>query len=850
VTAPAAVAAVVVAAAGGLALGAWPFVRERDGAAFLRALRPGLAVGAALFVFAIWAAPVVLSGEATWAGYNKLNDLSTWLSLVDQALAHGRTVSDLPPSTYSLILSHYLTVGYPIGSFLPLGLGHALLGIDIAWLADPWMAFSASMLAVALYGCARRTLPRTPTWHASVIAALASVSTLLYGYYLWGGIKEQVSATLIATAAVTAPLVLGGRRRVRAGVPAALVVWAIIASLSPGGLIWIGPGGLIALAVVGLRTRLMPASAPVTPAGVAPPAQAPVSVDATKAPTRSKPAAKATVKAPSKPPSRATRRSSTKTPAPAASRATRKSVRAGAAEPRRRRRPRTPARERPDGALTSTRGAVDRLTERFQDLDLVAVGALAGLVAVAVGALLVLRSGGFVETFKSILTGSGQLGSLRAPLNPLQAAGIWFNGDFRYGSAHRGVVYALIALVLVAAAFAFVVAVRRARWELVLYELFALAGAAVALLFGSPWVAGKALASAAPALPFAALVAASLLARRQIVGGAIVAALVAGGILWGDALSYHDVQLAPRSLYAALASIAPRVGPGPTFMPEYSDFATSHFLRASAPENPQDRRSRLDPLINGRLLPSPAYIDLDAFELNYTLLYPTIVLQSSPVLTRPAEPYQLVAENQDWQVWQRPQTGAPIVSTLPLGDTTSALRPAVAAPCRSVLALGRLANVSELVAAPATNPTLVALGGGASPRGWAHGAELWMHGDGRATVPFTVATAARYGLWLEGSVQNEISLTIDGRRVGSVHDAEQGDGQFVWFGSVALSPGRHVAVLRHSAGWLSPGSGFTDQVGPLVLAPDVPEPALIRVPAADAGLLCGRALSWIEALAA
>src|SRR5919108_834225 len=58
------------------------------------------AVGSALVVFALFAAPVVLSGEATFAGYIKLDDTATFLALTDRAIEHGRSLEGLAPSSY------------------------------------------------------------------------------------------------------------------------------------------------------------------------------------------------------------------------------------------------------------------------------------------------------------------------------------------------------------------------------------------------------------------------------------------------------------------------------------------------------------------------------------------------------------------------------------------------------------------------------------------------------------------------------------------------------------------------------------------------------------------------------
>src|SRR4051794_38538436 len=94
---------------------------------------PWWAAGTALAVFAIYAAPIVLSGEATFAGYIKLDDTATWMAYTDWVIDHGRSVSSLAPSTYQVLLQINFDVGYPIGIFLPLGIGHELTGQDVAW---------------------------------------------------------------------------------------------------------------------------------------------------------------------------------------------------------------------------------------------------------------------------------------------------------------------------------------------------------------------------------------------------------------------------------------------------------------------------------------------------------------------------------------------------------------------------------------------------------------------------------------------------------------------------------------------------------------------------------------------
>ena len=843
-TATLAVPAVVLIGVAGLALSARRAWRTPAGRWFA-GLRPGPGAVAALAAFAVYAAPVVLSGHATWLGYNVLNDSSIWLAIVDQALAHGRTISDLQPSTYSAILSGYLTVGYPIGAFLPLGIGHALLGQDLAWLMDPWMAFTASMLALAIYGLARRAAPQAQPWLAAIIAALSASSTLLYGYYLWGGIKELVGAVLVATAAVAAPLPLEGERRARAAIPLGIVVWALIAALSPGGLIWIGPGGLLAVALFALRRRLPSWRAGHAAAEAQTAAGTVAGDDAQGGTPTPASAATATTGRPGRT-ARAERGApATRTPAKRTPKSSGKRAR-GTAPAARSRRSAAPSRAAADpgraGAFVAARRWVLGLPRAW-------LVAATGLLVVALGLLLLLRHGGFVQTYQGVLTSGSQLGTLVKPLNPLQVAGIWPSGDFRYAPSAPGLTYVLIAIVIVSAAVAFVLELRAGRWEPVLYLLFALAGAVLAVLLAAPWIAAKALASASPALPFAALLGAALLARRHAAAAAILIVVVGGGIVWGDALGYHDARLAPRALFASLASVAPSIaGQGPTLMTEYSVYGGRHFLRDAQTDVPGDQRGEPDPLVNGHLPAGTTYADLDAYELAATGQYPTIVLQRSPVTTRPSEPYTLLLRDRYWEVWQRPQIVTPrVLSYLPVGDITSYLRPAGVPTCSHVLALARVPGVTQLAAAPAVNPIVVNASLGSHPARWGQGALLAMNGSGTARIPVSVPSTGRYGLWLARTIQNPTSLSVDGHTLATVSDEAEESGQFVSFGDATLSAGRHVVTLHHSSNLLAPGSGQTDLVGPLVLASDAPA-GLITVPVSAAASLCGRSVSWIDAL--
>ena len=94
--------------------------------------------------------------------------------MTDRVMQHGRSLAGLAPSTYEATLATTLAIGYPTGSLMPLGIGHQLLAYDSAWLYQPYLAFLAALLALALYavlarvdpvaaGCAplRRSSPRS-----------------------------------------------------------------------------------------------------------------------------------------------------------------------------------------------------------------------------------------------------------------------------------------------------------------------------------------------------------------------------------------------------------------------------------------------------------------------------------------------------------------------------------------------------------------------------------------------------------------------------------------------------------------------------------------------------------------
>jgi hypothetical protein len=707
----------------------------------------------ALAVFAVYAAPIVLSGEATFAGYIKLDDTATWMAFTDWVINHGRSVSSLPPSTYQVLLQINLGVGYPIGIFLPLGIGHELVNQDVAWVIQPYMAFLGVLLTLALWSLVE---PLVASLRLRAVAVfIAAQPALLYGYYLWGGIKEIATAAIVATGVA---VVAWGVRALQSdeeplstrfaydAVPLfavlAVVTGALTGVLGIGGGVWLLPA--ILLVLVALWRLLGPAAALIRIAGY-------------------------------------------------------------------------------------------------------------GVLAVILS-LPVLIPGGLSFATGATLTSGSELGNLFAPLKFWQVAGVWPVGDFRLVPANHVVTYVLVGIAILAAIGGVIYAVRRGGWGLLTYSVGTVAAAVLVIAFASPWVDGKSLAIASPAIPLAAVVLAAFLwsGGRRVEGG-ILMAVLAVGILWSNALAYRDVRLAPRPQLAELETVGQKfAGEGPTLMTEYQPYGVRHFLRNDDAEGLSELRVRTIPLINGNPAPPHSYYDLDQINLDALLTYRTLVLLRNPSLSRPPAPYQLVWQGRYYEVWQRPAVGgAHVIDHLGLG---SVVDPVGVPSCSDVKRLARKAGSNgTLAAVPRPDDIAVGLTGTEHPPSWnstLYPTSLLPNSPGTITSTVQVKSPGVYTIWLGGSLAPETDLIVDGRFVDSVRDQLLNSGQYVLLGRAYLTKGSHQIQIQIHGADLHPGSGGAPfPIGPLVLSSSDPTDSTIQdFPPSRASELCGKTWDWIEAL--
>jgi hypothetical protein len=422
-----------------------------------------------------------------------------------------------------------------------------------------------------------------------------------------------------------------------------------------------------------------------------------------------------------------------------------------------------------------------------------------------------------------------EYGNLLRRLSWLQVFGIWPHGDFRTPPASLAPTYVLVVVVAVGAAVALGYAWSRKAWTLPVALGACAFACAVYVEKGSPWIAGKALASASPIVLAAGLAGAAIVFERgRRTEGAVAAAALIAAVAWSNVLQYHDVFVAPSGRLSELESIGHHfAGQGPTLTTEYEPYGVRHFLRRMDAEGAAELRRNLVPLRTGLIAEKGSSPDVDEIELAAVLHYPTLVVRTSGVASRPPSGYSLVAAGRYYQVWQRSGARTRILDHLSLGDRT---QPAAVPSCSDVLRLGRLAAANGGVLATVERPPAIVFDG--------------------TNASFGAPSPGRYGVWVGGSFRPRIRVSIDGRPVGNARDVLQWPGNFVRVGEAELNAGRHTFRLDEGSSDLRPGSAgaLPWGVGPFAVAPGTQARSVTYVEPARARSLCGKSLDWIEAL--
>jgi hypothetical protein len=702
-----------------------------------------------LAVFALYMAPVVLSGGWTWTGYNFVNDTAFQFVLTDWVGRHGIPYDEQLRSTTSETVRVYLLTRYPVGAHVHMATLGAMLRAPVEVLYQPYIASLVALSSLGLVGLATRS-GLSARWAAAAGFVAASAS-LTYHYALQGNVKEMAMLMSLVTAAAAGRELLTSERPQAMVVCVALPLAASLAVFGAAALPYAAALGAVLLVAAAWQARAQPL-----------------------------------------------RRHLASTAAVGLA------VLVVAAVP----------------SLTSVSDSFRALRGSFQASNAEAQG----------------------ET----------LAHLTRPLPLAQAGGVWLSGDYRNAVGRPTLARGTDAGLVLVGALALLGLVMTLRRREVAAAALVAVGALTYLIVAprtSPYADAKMLAIVSPAIVLCGMLGAAALARRWRVLGAGAAGILGVLVLASAALAYHDVNLAPRDRIDSLVDLGDRYDGDDRLLlwNEYEEFA-KYFMRRAVINQPTEAMTESHIELNRELgFFGGRTFELDDIDLAYLQRFPGIVTRIRPNESRPPANYRREYRNDFYEVWRR-QPEPVVAEHVSLFDErarTSVNRPDCAG-LRDIAA--RAPAGSQLVAAVQPERRTLSLPSARDrPPGWPDSPErpgqMALNTPGHVTGSLKVS-GGRYTAWLEGSLGRPVSVTIDGRRVGSAQGINT-PGAWLRAGGVTLEPGRHTVEVRRPGGSLAPGDGARSTLGALALVAHG-ETRLLHVERADASQLCGRLLDWVE----
>jgi len=453
------------------------------------------------------------------------------------------------------------------------------------------------------------------------------------------------------------------------------------------------------------------------------------------------------------------------------------------------------------------------------------------------------------------------LGNLAAPVPDWSAAGVWLTSDFRFPLVHVTWTHRLDVFVIVFAVLGILYALRRRRWAIALLGIATPIALDYYIAHSTAWLQFKSFTiTGVFALTLAFAGAAALHESRQRVVallGWLVAAVLAGAVLYGNAITYHDTTLAPAARYYNLAAIGKRyAGQGPALFPAFDEYA-EYFLReeqGTSSENPSKGEFDLAP---GVVEPNGIgfSLNLNQFRTSYLQHFNLIVQPRGPLANRAPANWDLVQQTPYFNVWRRARPASDVYAHLPLSGLPHERTPAICGVLQKDLrAAGPGATVAYV---PAHAGMQVPPAAGIHPDYWKpEGGELVAYGAGHDRVSFTLPRAATYEVWIEGTIGRPVEFLVDGRHVGTVAYEERYPNQFLHVGAIELAAGHHTLEIVRGGGSLHPGSGDdvdpdTRGLGPVIFLPQGSQHYQVRVaPASAAAKICAAPVGyeWMEVL--
>src|SRR3954451_4330464 len=444
------------------------------------------------------------------------------------------------------------------------------------------------------------------------------------------------------------------------------------------------------------------------------------------------------------------------------------------------------------------------------------------------------------------------LGNLAAAMPVRAATGIWPNTDYRYPlKVEHGLTGALMIFVLALGVVGLVAALRRRDWGIV----FLTAGGAAALAYymarTGPWLQLKAIAiTGAVVLTCAFAGAAAVGSRFGRLAAWLLAAVVAGGVLYGNALAYHDTTLAPSKRFRDLEQIGNRyASDGPALYTDFEEDA-EYTLRREGAVGIVDPPSRRVPLrrpgSRTRKDEQGFRLDLDQLTLPYIQSFSLIVRCVAPETSRPPSNWGLVERTGYHEVWRKARPA----STVLLHEPYEGPRLSCSRFAERARALERRRRV-EVAYVEAPDTTRFKLGLlKPHPPFWSPktASSIVLGTKGSAEGDLRLPRSARYRLWISGDFGRVVRIEIHGNEVAAIKRKHSYADQSLELGRLHLGAGRHHIRISRPGGNLEPGNGSGNDVpvGPIIF--ELPHALPVRrVPVRDAQRVCSRGhLDWME----
>jgi hypothetical protein len=467
-------------------------------------------------------------------------------------------------------------------------------------------------------------------------------------------------------------------------------------------------------------------------------------------------------------------------------------------------------------------------------------------------------------TIAQIATAGGPegLGNLAAAVPAWSAAGVWITPDYRFpigdGGAEVPTIIGIV-LVLVLAIIGIAWSVRR---RLLVYVALGVAGV-VALAYvaraSATWSDFKAITVTAPFILTLGFVGAAAVGMWRRTVGIALGGLVVVGVLAGNLVFFHGTSLAPYDRLHDLEQIADKYdGQGPSLYPVFEEYS-EYLLRdmdASSLTNP----ANFDPGWNPQALPGLQFVrDVDEYKLDYLNSLDTIVLRRDPTSSRPPGNWRLVETTAFHEIWKKIPGAPRIVDHIGFrGDPKARMKAKKPLePACTMLRTALKEAGDDVEVRYATSPQLVQFSDPSfvSP-GWIpQPPDYVTRTPGEMNGQVELPVDGDYTIYLRGSVGRPVSVSIDGKKIGTVKWEEAYPGNYMPLGLHDLKAGIHKIHVARGGGSPLPGTGneigsasTTGLVGPLAFLPSGQE-KLITVSKARAQELCedGTTLmDWME----